>query len=201
MPTNNKLNEKEWNKLLNKIDNEEVVLILGDELSAITINGQRHLLKDYILRQLVMALNDGEPDSSKHLKEEEIQSFSDISYDYKRREWQTIKSDPYMETTDILSNISKSSYDTEALQKLFSLNKFKIVLTTGFDNIACSVLEDMYGQENIEHLSYKRGSNGPDLKPQLNKILFYQLFGKASSDMHSFVLSEDDLLDFIQIYF
>lgn len=200
MPSQNKLNEKEWNKLLNKIDNGEVVLILGDELSAININGQRHLLKEYILRQLVMALNDGELDSSKHLKEEDIQSFSDISYDYKRREWQTIKSDPYMETTDILSNISKSSYDTEALHKLFSLNKFKIVLTTGFDNIACSVLEDMYGPENIEHLSYKRGSNGPDLKPQLDKILFYQLFGKASSDMHSFVLSEDDLLDFIHFW-
>lgn len=200
MSINNKLNEKEWNKLLNKIDNGEVVLLLGNELSAITINGQRHLLKEYILRQLVMALNDSEQDSSKHLKEEDIQSFSDISYDYKRREWQTIKSDPYMETTDILSNISKSSYDTEVLQKLFSINKFKIVLTTGFDNIACSVLEDMYGPENIEHLSYKRGSNGPDLMPQSDKILFYQLFGKASSDMHSFVLSEDDLLDFIHFW-
>lgn len=200
MTTQNKLNEKEWNKLLNKIDNGEVVLILGDELSAITINGQRHLLKEYILRQLVMALNDGELDSSKHLKEEDIQSFSDISYDYKKKEWHSIKSDPYMETTDILSNISKSSYDTEILHKLFSLNRFKIILTTGFDNIACSVLEDMYGPENIEHLSYKRGSNGPDLKPQLDKTLFYQMFGKASSDMHSFVLSEDDLLDFIHFW-
>ena len=86
MSTQNKLNEKEWNKLLNKIDNGEVVLILGDELSAIKIKGQRRLLKEYILSQLVMALNDGEPDSSKHLKEEEIQSFSDISYDYKKKE-------------------------------------------------------------------------------------------------------------------
>lgn len=200
MPTQNKLNEKEWNKLLNKIEKEEVVLILGDELSAIKINGHRHLLKEYILKQLVVALNDGEPDPKKHLKEEDVLSFSDISYDYKKKEWHSIKSDPYMETTDILSNISKSSYDTDALQKLFSLNKFKIVLTTGFDNIACSVLEDMYGKENIEHLSYKRGSNGPDLKPQLDKILFYQLFGRASSDMHSFVLSEDDLLEFVHFW-
>ena len=122
MSEQNKLNEKEWNKLLSKIDKEEVVLILGDELSAIKINGQRHLLKDYIRNQLVMALNDGETDSSKHLKKEDVLSFSDISYDYKKKEWHSIKSDPYMETTDILSNISKSSYDTEALQKLFSLN-------------------------------------------------------------------------------
>lgn len=31
MLTQNKLNEKEWNKLLYKIENEEVVLILGQQ--------------------------------------------------------------------------------------------------------------------------------------------------------------------------
>ena len=76
-----KLNEREWKKLIEKIDKEEVVLVLGDELSTLNVNGKQILLREYLLDHLIEALNDEETDTYKFLTREEIKSFYDISYD------------------------------------------------------------------------------------------------------------------------
>lgn len=75
------LKDREWNKLLEKIEKEDVILIIGDELSMVNVQGKQILLRDYLLNQLVYALNDGETDTSKLLKREDVTSFSDISYE------------------------------------------------------------------------------------------------------------------------
>lgn len=196
----NKLKDREWNKLLEKIEKEEVILILGDELSALNIHGKRSLLRDYLLSQLVEALNEEETDSSKLLKREDVSSFSDISYETMKGQWQKIPSDPYMETTEVLSNVSPKLYETDSLRKLFSIDKFKIILTTSFDNIAYSVLKDLYGKDSLLRLGYVRKTNGQDIPTNTNKRILYHLFGKASSERHSFVLSEDDLLEFLHFW-
>lgn len=195
----NKLKEREWNKLLNKIENEEVILILGDELSMLNVKGKHVLLRDYLLDQLVETLNE-EADSSKLIKREDITSFSDISYESMKGQWQKIPSDPYTEATEILSNISSKLYETEALRKLLSIDKFKIILTTSFDDIACSVLKDIYGKDTLLRLGYVRRTNGQDIPQRTDKRILYHMFGKASSERHSFVLSEDDLLEYIHFW-
>lgn len=195
-----KLKDREWNKLLNKIDNEEVVLVLGDELSAVNIGGRKYILKDYILDQLVKDLNDGETDEAKMIHRSDVASFSDISYEYKRERWQNIRSDPYTETTEELKMIKPTTYETGALRKLLSIDKFKTVLTTSFDGIAFSVLKELYGEDNVERYSYERDTNGPDIPIKTDKRLLYQIFGEASSVRNHFVLSEDDLLDFINMW-
>ena len=200
MKTEFKLKEREWNKLLNKIETEEVILVLGDELSMLNIAGKHTRLKDYLLNQLVDALNDEESDSSKLLKKEDIQSFSDISYELMKGRWQKIPSDPYVETNEVLTHIPPKLYETEALKKLLSIDKFKIILTTGYDDIAYSVLKDLYGENTLLRLGYVQKTNGQDIPLRTDKRVLYHLFGKVSSERHSFVLSEDDLLEFIHFW-
>lgn len=195
-----KLNEREWKKLIYKIKKEEVVLVLGDELSTLNISGKQILLRDYLLDHLIEALNDEETDSSKFLTREEIKSFSDISYDYKRERWQKIKSDPYTETKEILSDISPRLYDTDALKKLLSIDKFKTILTTSFDDIAYSVLKEFYGENNVTKLGYIKKTNGEDISSNSSKRIIYHLFGQPNSEQHSYVLTEDDLLEFIHFW-
>lgn len=195
-----KLNEREWKKLIEKIKKEEVVLVLGDELSTLNVNGKQVLLREYLLDHLIEALNDEETDTSKFLTREEIRSFSDISYDYKRERWQKIKSDPYTETKEILSDISPQLYDTDALKKLLSIDKFKTILTTSFDDIAFSVLKDIYGENNVVKLGYIKKTNGEDISSKYGKRIVYHLFGQPNSEQHSYVLTEDDLLEFIHFW-
>lgn len=200
MATHIKLNEREWKKLIEKINKEEVVLVLGDELSTLNVNGKQILLKDYLLDHLIEALNDEETDSSKFLTRDEIKSFSDISYDYKRERWQKIKSDPYTETKEVLTDISPKLYETDALKKLLSIDKFKTILTTSFDDIAYSVLKDIYGENDVATLGYVKKTNGEDISPKSGKRIIYHLFGKPNSEQHSYVLTEDDLLEFIHFW-
>lgn len=200
MGTQLKLNEREWKKLIEKINKEEVVLVLGDQLSTLNINGKQISIKDYMLDHLIEALNNEESDSTKLLSREEIKSFSDISYDYKRERWQKIKSDPYTETKEILSDISPKLYETDALKKLLSIDKFKTILTTSFDDIACSVLKEIYGENNVAKLGYIKKTNGEDISSKSSKRIIYHLFGQPNSEQHSYVLTEDDLLEFIHFW-
>lgn len=200
MKTEIKLKEREWNKLLNKIEAEEVILILGDELSMLNISGKQIQLRDFLLHQLVDALNDDESNSAKLINKDDIKSFSDISYESMKGNWQQILSDPYAETVEVLSNISPNLYETEALNKLLSIDKFKIILSTGFDDIAYSVLLNLYGEKNLMRLGYVQKTNGQDIPLKTDQRVFYHLFGRASSERHSFVLSEDDLLEFIHFW-
>lgn len=196
----NKLKEREWNKLLNRIENEEVILILGDELSMLRIKGEQILVRDYLLDQLVETLNDEEADTSKRIKRDDVTSFSDISYESMKRDWQKIPSDPYTETTEILSNLSPTLYETETLRKLLSIDKFKTILTTSFDDIVYNVLKDIYEDDSLLRLEYVKRTNGQDIPLKTDKRVLYHMFGKASSVRHSFVLSEDDLLEFIHFW-
>ena len=195
-----KLKEREWNKLISKIEREEVILVLGDQLSMLNINGQRVPLKDYILANLVEALNSEERDPSRRIEMSDVTSFSDVSYEYKKERWQSIGSDPYTETAEVLANISPRMYETESLSKLLSISQFKTILTTSFDDIAYSVLKSKYGEGSVMNLGYVRRTNGQDIPQRTDKRIIYHIFGKPSSEQHSYVLSEDDLLEFIHFW-
>lgn len=195
-----KLKEREWNKLISKIEREEVILVLGDQLSVLNVDGKKVPLKDYILYNLVLALNSEGSDPSKCIDMSEVSSFSDVSYEYKKERWQLIGSDPYTETAEVLANIPPRMYETESLTKLLSISQFKTILTTSFDDIAYSVLNSLYGEGSVINLGYVRRTNGQDVPQKTDKRIVYHIFGKPSSEQHSYVLSEDDLLEFIHFW-
>lgn len=168
-----KLNKTEWNKLLDKIEKEEVIIVLGDELSMLNINGKKILLKDYLLDHLVEALNDQERNSSEPIiNRESIISLSDISYENKKRYWDNLGADPYSETAEIISNIPLDLFEVDPLLKLLSIDKFKIILTTGFDNIPYIILKKNTEKKTFQNLvlkEEKEKSNKISLKKQVKE--------------------------------
>lgn len=169
-----KLNKTEWNKLLDKIEKEEVIIVLGDELSMLNINGKRILLKDYLLDHLVETLNDQERNSSEPtINRDSIISLSDISYENKKRYWDNLGADPYSETSEILSDIPFDLFEVDPLLKLLSIDKFKIILTTGFDNTPYTILTKIYGEKNVSELNYERGTNKQDIPQEIGKRIIY----------------------------
>ena len=51
-----KLNDRRWAQLLKEIDRGNVVLVIGQELLSINVDGEQVLLKDYILREIANLL-------------------------------------------------------------------------------------------------------------------------------------------------
>lgn len=201
MTSHIKLNKTEWNKLLDKIEKEEVIIVLGDELSMLNINGNKILLKDYLLDHLVETLNDQERNSSEPtINRDSIITLSDISYENKKKYWDNLGADPYSETSEILSDIPLDLFEFDSLQKLLSIDKFKIILTTSFDNIAYTILKKIYGEKTVSELTYERGTNKQDISQETDKKIIYHLFGKACYERKGFVLTEDDLLEYIHYW-
>lgn len=187
----NRLNESGWARLLEEINKGNVVLVLGKELYTVPLDGKRVLLKKYILQEMVKRLG---------LEFDESMDFAQLAYEYNMPAWKKIQSEPYYETTQILCSLKQTDYEiSPELRELLSIDKFKLVLTTSFDDIALRVMEDHWGKGNVQHLSYEKRSCKQDIE-NLDKPCFYQMFGKASAVPHEFVLTDDDLLEFVHYW-
>jgi hypothetical protein len=71
-----KLNDRRWAQLLKEIDRGNVVLVIGQELLSINVDGEQVLLKDYILREIANRLG---------VIYEEGMDFSNFSFDERKR--------------------------------------------------------------------------------------------------------------------
>lgn len=186
-----RLNESGWARLLEEINKGNVVLVLGKELCTVSIKGKKMLLNTYILQEMARRLD---------IEFDETMDFSSLAYEYNIRAWNRIQSEPYYETTQILCQLKQSDYEVSPeLKQLLSIDKFKLVLTTSFDDMAAKIMEDYWGKGNIQHLSYEKKSCKQDVEAS-DKPCFYHMFGKASAVPHEFVLTDDDLLEFVHYW-
>lgn len=187
----NRLNESGWARLLEEIKKENVVLVLGKELLTLSVNGRQMLFEEYVLRKMAERLG---------LEYNKSLDFGQLSYEYNISAWKRIQSEPYYETTQILEELKNSSCEIlPELKELLSIDKFKLVLTTSFDEIILRAMESFWGKGNVQHLSYEKRSCKEDLA-DTGKPCYYQMFGKASAVPHEFVLTDDDLLEFMHYW-
>lgn len=186
----NRLNESGWARLLEEIDKGNVIPVLGQELFTLTVEGREVPLREYILQKMRERLG----------VEDEVSDFAELSYEYNMRAWDRIQSEPYYETTRILQEISGLEVEfLPELQELLSIEKFRLVLSTSFDDMALKVMESFWGKGKVKRLSYEKRSCKEDID-DLSKPCLYQMFGKASAVPHEFVLTEDDLLEFLHYW-
>ncbi|MDR1809433.1 MAG: TIR domain-containing protein [Prevotella sp.] len=184
--------ERMWDSLLSKIESSQVIPIVGSELFCINVGGQSMHLNEYIIKEMADSLE---------IEYEESLTFTELDgLDYKTR-WNSIDSDAYYETTQILKNMSGLQVQSsDALRKLLSIDKFRIILTTSFDDWTFKTMEEKWGKGKVKELSYKKHTGGQDIDAMdvsQQPPLLYHIFGKADIEPHSFVLTEDDLLDFL----
>lgn len=186
----NRLNESGWARLLEEINKGNVVPVLGQELFMLTIGDRQILLRDYILQKMKERLG----------IDDESVDFAHLSYEYNFRAWQRLQSEPYYETTQILQELSQQEVQVlPELKELLSIDKFKLVLSTSFDDLAFRTMEAFWGKGKVSQLSYEKRSAKPDLDDPGAPCL-YQMFGKASAVPHEFVLTDDDLLEFMHYW-
>lgn len=179
------LNERGWALLIAEIKKGNVVPIIGNELMKINVEGKSMLLSEFLIRSLAKKLN--------------IEYSADLDYTQiaSNPKWKEIESDAYYEIYEILN---KTKFEVpEALRKLAQIKEFKLILTTTFDNLAKSALEEIWGKDSINTLQYEKRSNKPDIFNSAMPVL-YHMFGKANIFPRSYVLTEDDLLEFLHYW-
>ncbi len=184
-----KLNDRRWAQLLKQIDKGNVVLVIGQELLSVEIDGEKIMLKDYILREIANRLE---------LEFKEGMDFAQFSFEAQKTAWSRIDSDPYYETDKIISELkAKDVAIPEPLYKLLSIDKFDKVITTTFNDF---VYEAMKKQRSgpVKQLEYKKNSTEEDISSN-EKDFVYHMFGKVSP-IRDYVLTDDDMLEFMHCW-
>lgn len=181
-----KLNDRGWMLLLSEISKGNVIPIIGDELFNVTENGKPMPFKAYIAKQL-----------GQRLGIQDQLDVTQLSSKFFEPYWDNIDSDPYYETCQILKEMESSQFVfSNQLKELLSIDQFKLVLTTSFGQFVFKVMESVWGKGKVKNLSYEKHTTKDDIEDERQPTC-YQIFGKANVCPNSFVLSDDDMLDFV----
>ena len=189
------INERNWNLLLEAINNGSVVPILGNEIFQIESNGKKELLEEFIIQELAKKFDvpyeTGMGYSSINDKIEDL-NFQNLRF---RRTGDI--TDIYFEINSIFRNIKFS--ELLLLKKILSIGKFPLILTTSFNPIIEDILLET--SENTKVYSYNRSmkSDIPNNISAESPALYY-LFGRLSKMKNSFMVTEDDLLDYLHCW-
>lgn len=184
------LNEGGWARLLEEISKGNVIPVLGQELFMLPMGGENVSLRSYILGKMKERLG----------IKEDISDFSQLSYEYNIQAWRRIQSEPYYETTQLLRELGEmDSILPPELTALLSIDRFRLVLSTSFDNMAFHAMEKFWGKGKVKQMCYEKKSCKEDIG-DLSVPCLYHMFGKASAVPHDFVLTDDDLLEFLHYW-
>ena len=191
----NNLGERNWELLLEAIDNRRVVPIIGDEFFYIEDEGQRISVNDFLIGRLGMKfrVNNTHVDFSAVSDAIELENF--INYKIRYINAQT---DIYYEIHQLLQYQKIHVHDS--LKQLLKLNRFPLILTTSF----IPKLDTLLAQEDCEYvsISYDRSSDS-DIKPTMlhgDKPVIYHLFGCCSKIKKSYMVTEEDLLEYMHLW-
>ena len=191
----NKLGERNWELLLEAIDNKRVVPIIGDEFFYIIDNGQEISVNDFLIKKL----NEKFRVKSDHVDFSSISDAIELEnfMNYKIR-YINAQTDIYYEIHQLLQTQEIHVHDS--LKQLLRLNRFPLILTTSFIPRLDTLLE----QEGCRYvsLSYDRTSDS-DIKPTMihgEKPVIYHLFGNCSKIKKSYMVTEEDLLEYMHLW-
>ena len=189
------INERNWNLLLEAINNGSVVPILGNEIFQIDSNGKKELLEEFIIQELAKKYD---------VPYEAGMGYSSINDKIEDLNFQSLRfrrtgdiTDIYYEINSIFRNIKFP--ELVLLKKILSIGKFPLILTTSFNPIIEDILPGM--SENTKVYSYNRSmkSDIPNNISAESPALYY-LFGRLSKMKNSFMVTEDDLLDYLHCW-
>ena len=191
----NNLDERNWDLLLEAVDRKRVVPIIGDEFFYILEDGKETGIQEYLIRELGKKFGVDSPDADFSTISEHIMLENFRNYYIHHSNSQT---DIYYEISRLLRNQDIHIHDS--LKKLISIKKFPLILTTSF----VPNLETLLAQEGIrcESIAYERSASS-DIEPSMltdGKTIIYHMFGVCSKTQGTYMVTEDDLLDYIHLW-
>lgn len=185
------INERNWNILLDAIDKERVVPIIGDEFYYIKdeATGQEINVKNYLIRELSkkFGVTDENADFATIADTIEVENF-------KNRRNAGVITDLYFEIDAIMRTTRIRCRSN--IQDFLSIGKFPLILTTSYVAGLEPSLTATYGDLKVN--VYDK-TNRNDLDERLTPTIptLYYLFGKVSRLNRSFMVTEDDFLDYL----
>lgn len=184
------MNDRNWTLLLEAIQERKVVLIVGDNLFHMA-SSQETNVKDYLLN----SLND--KFAQNQIRAENLTELNEyiIDYNYLNRRKGDI-TNIYYEINQILKSSDITCHPS--LKQLVKSGYFPLILSTSIIPGVGNIL----GIDSSYVYSYRKTEcsdiNVEMLDPSFPTL--YHLFGKASALAKSYMVTEDDLLDYMHYW-
>lgn len=193
---NNFINERNWDLLFDAIDKERVVPIVGQEFFYVEneLDNNKTSVEKYLIQKLSERFNIQDDDVNFTMISDFIE---EENFRNRRNRFVGGQTDIYFELDGILrTSVVKCNKD---IIRFLSIKKFPLILTTSFVSALESELQGIY--DNIEYKVYdKSGRSDIPAYINANKPNLYYLFGRHNRIKKSYMVTEDDLLDYMHLW-
>ena len=184
-------NEKIWEILLDAIDQKRVVPIIGDEFFYATVNGETVNYKQYILKSLIRKFNP---------PKELAPDFNMIADLIKVNNQMQSLMGSFSNATSIYYEIGDIVKNTpvvcdQCLKDFLSSFKFPLILTTSYIPGLETILND-----DVIIKAYDKTPRIDIGNVNSQNSTLYYLFGKCSKANKTYMVTEDDLLDYMHLW-
>ena len=185
-----RINERNWERLLDAIENKRVVPILGENLIRVATESGNSDILSYLLNNLSKQFSEGQ----------DIRDFFQIENDihqYNTKGYAGDETDIYYEIFQQLKNATINL--PNQVVRLFQICHFPLVLTTSY---APRINEALgISGNNIKVYQKKKESDISSINPGLqDSTMLYHLFGKVNAVHKSFLVTDEDLLDYLHCW-
>ena len=190
------INARNWDLLLDAIEKERVVPIIGNEFLYVEDKSTQSNMRvdDYLLAKLAERFDIQNTDVDFTLISDTI---DDENLKNRRTRFIGNQTDIYFEIDNILRN-SRIKCQSEIIDFL-SINKFPLILSTSYISGLEPKLQALYGDIDVRVYERSARSDIGNALSTTKPTLFY-LFGRANRIKKTFMVTEDDLLDYLHLW-
>lgn len=188
------INDRNWSILLDAIDKERVVPIIGDEFFYIKddVTNSEIRVEDFLIRALKEKF---------HITDDVVDytTIADVIdvENFKNRRNAGKKTDLYFEIDSILRSAKVRCRSN--IEDFLAIGKFPLILTTSYIPGLESSLEATYGSVNVKVYN-KSNQSDIDYNLSSSQPTLYYLFGKGNRSNKSYMVTEDDFLEYLHIW-
>lgn len=186
-----KINVRNWELLMNAVEEKRVVPIIGDNLIRIAVGDEECVnVKEYVLKKLSERFGCD-------VLCKDYSQVEEVIREYNRRQRNAGDvTDIYYEIYDILNKAVVVIPD--AVKRMFRLGRFPLVLTTSY----VRGLDKVLGVQPDRIKVYNKKMSSDIRIPELDgsATMLYYLFGCLGMTKRSFKVTEDDLLDYLHCW-
>lgn len=193
-------NNRQWNELIEKIVQGEVVPVIGPEFLAEDLNNPEKWMN--VHQALINMLAENYNIQPNH------NSFSELLYDdrfpasERKNVYQLLGEcfKPELSISDT-KEIPKNAYfrPSKLLIKLLRICKFRFVITTSFTPLVEYAMREIYGERGVKVLNFNNNPiQNDDIKSidDIQKPSVYYMFGRVCDGEKRYVVSDSDMLAF-----
>ena len=190
------INARNWDLLLDAIEKERVVPIIGNEFFYVEDKDTQTSVSvdEYLLKILADRFNTRNKDVDFTIISDTI---DDENLKNRRTRFIGNQTDIYFEIDNILRN-TRIKCKSEIIDFL-SISKFPLILSTSYVSGLESELQALFGDVDIKVYDKSARSDISNIPSTTKPTLFY-LFGRSNRIKKTFMVTEDDLLDYLHLW-